>query len=82
MLFSRMDLVVRSLLRDRTILLAIVEFRPLSLPWLCSFFFQALNEMEEMVQEEGEVVAESGLETPAHSQAVIPVDVDEEQAGK
>lgn len=34
-----------------------------------------------MVQEDGEVVAESGHETPAHSQAVIPVDADEEQAG-
>ncbi|KAF6081143.1 F-box protein 38 [Phyllostomus discolor] len=41
----------------------------------------SLNEMEDMVQEDGEVVAESGHETPAHSQAVIPVDVDEEQAG-
>lgn len=37
--------------------------------------------MEDMVQEDGEVMAESGHETPAHSQAVIPVDVDEEQAG-
>lgn len=37
--------------------------------------------MEDMVQEDGEVVAESGHETPAHSQAVIPVDGDEEQAG-
>lgn len=37
--------------------------------------------MEDMVQEDGEVVPESGHETPAHSQAVIPVDVDEEQAG-
>lgn len=37
--------------------------------------------MEDMVQEDGEVVAASGHETPAHSQAVIPVDVDEEQAG-
>lgn len=44
-------------------------------------FVSALNEMEDMVQEDGEVVAESGHETPAHSQAVIPVDVDEEQAG-
>lgn len=37
--------------------------------------------MEDMVQEDGEVMAESGHETPAHSQAVVPVDVDEEQAG-
>ncbi|KAM5214357.1 F-box only protein 38 isoform 5-T5 [Hipposideros larvatus] len=41
----------------------------------------ALNEMEDMVQDDGEVVAESGHETPAHRQAVIPVDGDEEQAG-
>lgn len=33
------------------------------------------------MQEDGEVVADNGHETPAHSQAVIPVDVDEEQAG-
>ena len=38
--------------------------------------------MEDMVQEDGEVTAESEHEAPAHSQAVIPVDVDEEQAGK
>ena len=37
--------------------------------------------MEDMVQEDAEVMAESGHETPAHSLAVIPVDVDEEQAG-
>lgn len=37
--------------------------------------------MEDMVREDGEVMAESGHETPAHSQAVLPVDVDEEQAG-
>lgn len=37
--------------------------------------------MEDMVPEDGEVVAASGQETVAHSQAVIPVDVDEEQAG-
>lgn len=35
-----------------------------------------------MVPEDGEVTAESEHEAPAHSQAVIPVDVDEEQAGK
>lgn len=33
------------------------------------------------MQEDGEVVAGSGNDTPAHSQAIIPVDVDEEQAG-
>lgn len=36
--------------------------------------------MEDMVHEDGDV-AGSGPETPAHSQAVIPVDADEEQAG-
>ncbi|XP_061045798.1 F-box only protein 38 isoform X6 [Eubalaena glacialis] len=45
------------------------------------FAADALNEMEDMVQEDGEVTAESEHEAPAHSQAVIPVDVDEEQAG-
>ncbi|KAM5214366.1 F-box only protein 38 isoform 14-T19 [Hipposideros larvatus] len=45
------------------------------------FAADALNEMEDMVQDDGEVVAESGHETPAHRQAVIPVDGDEEQAG-
>lgn len=37
--------------------------------------------MEDMVQEDGELVPESGRETPAHSQGVLPVDIDEEQAG-
>lgn len=37
--------------------------------------------MEDMVPEDGEVVAASGQETAARSQPVIPVDVDEEQAG-
>lgn len=41
---------------------------------------EALNEMEDMVPEDGEV-AVSGQEMAARSQAVIPVDVDEEQAG-
>ncbi|XP_004854428.1 F-box only protein 38 isoform X3 [Heterocephalus glaber] len=45
------------------------------------FAADALNEMEDMVQEDGEVVPESVNDTPAHSQAIIPVDVDEEQAG-
>ena len=48
---------------------------------LCLFLFKALNEMEDMVPEDGEVVAASGQETAARSQPVIPVDVDEEQAG-
>ncbi|XP_038628156.1 F-box only protein 38 isoform X1 [Tachyglossus aculeatus] len=42
---------------------------------------EALNEMEEVAQEDGEGVAEIGNEVPTHSQAVIPMDVDEEQAG-
>lgn len=37
--------------------------------------------MEDMVQDDGEVVAESGSGVPAH-QGVLPVDADEEQAGK
>ncbi|XP_042547930.1 F-box only protein 38 isoform X3 [Dipodomys spectabilis] len=45
------------------------------------FAADALNEMEDMVPEDGEVTAESGSDTPAHSQAIMPVDVDEEQAG-
>ncbi|XP_012881026.1 PREDICTED: F-box only protein 38 isoform X3 [Dipodomys ordii] len=45
------------------------------------FAADALNEMEDMVQEDGEVIGESGSDTPAHSQAIMPVDVDEEQAG-
>ncbi|XP_004686921.1 PREDICTED: F-box only protein 38 isoform X4 [Condylura cristata] len=57
------------------------DFRPDLQPGEQQFAADALNEMEDMVQEDGEVVAESGLETPAHSQAVIPVDADEEQAG-
>ncbi|KAF6081145.1 F-box protein 38 [Phyllostomus discolor] len=57
------------------------DFRQDLQPGEQQFAADALNEMEDMVQEDGEVVAESGHETPAHSQAVIPVDVDEEQAG-
>lgn len=44
------------------------------------FAADALNEMEDMVQDDGEVVAESGSGVPAH-QGVLPVDADEEQAG-
>lgn len=37
--------------------------------------------MEDMVQEDGELVAESGSGMPAHNQGVLPMDADEEQAG-
>ncbi|XP_005380694.1 PREDICTED: F-box only protein 38 isoform X4 [Chinchilla lanigera] len=57
------------------------DFRQDLQPGEQQFAADALNEMEDMVQEDGEVVAESGNATPAHSQAIIPVDVDEEQAG-
>ncbi|XP_010589971.1 F-box only protein 38 isoform X9 [Loxodonta africana] len=57
------------------------DFRQDLQPGEQQFAADALNEMEDMVQEDGEVVAESGNVTPAHSQAVIPVDADEEQAG-
>ncbi|KAL2779198.1 F-box only protein 38 isoform c [Daubentonia madagascariensis] len=57
------------------------DFRQDLQPGEQQFAADALNEMEDMVQEDGEVVAESGNNTPAHSQAIIPVDVDEEQAG-
>ncbi|KAM9732313.1 F-box only protein 38 isoform 7-T7 [Dama dama] len=57
------------------------DFRQDLQPGEQQFAADALNEMEDMVQEDGEVMAESGHETPANSQAVIPVDVDEEQAG-
>ncbi|XP_034373945.1 F-box only protein 38 isoform X2 [Arvicanthis niloticus] len=45
------------------------------------FAADALNEMEDMVQEDGDVVPESGSGTPAHNQGVLPMDADEEQAG-
>ncbi|XP_044087854.1 F-box only protein 38 isoform X3 [Neovison vison] len=57
------------------------DFRQDLQPGEQQFAADALNEMEDMVPEDGEVVAASGQETVAHSQAVIPVDVDEEQAG-
>ncbi|XP_066244697.1 F-box only protein 38 isoform X3 [Saccopteryx leptura] len=57
------------------------DFRQDLQPGEQQFAADALNEMEDMGQEDGEVVAESGQEPPAHSQAVIPVEVDEEQAG-
>ncbi|XP_025780216.1 F-box only protein 38 [Puma concolor] len=57
------------------------DFRPDLQPGEQQFAADALNEMEDMVPEDGELVAASGRETAARSQAVIPVDVDEEQAG-
>ncbi|XP_047705672.1 F-box only protein 38 isoform X4 [Prionailurus viverrinus] len=57
------------------------DFRPDLQPGEQQFAADALNEMEDMVPEDGEVVAASGREMAARSQAVIPVDVDEEQAG-
>ncbi|XP_026366501.1 F-box only protein 38 isoform X5 [Ursus americanus] len=57
------------------------DFRQDLQPGEQQFAADALNEMEDMVPEDGEVVAASGQETAARSQAVIPVDVDEEQAG-
>uniref|UniRef100_A0A480LT73 F-box only protein 38 isoform X4 n=1 Tax=Sus scrofa TaxID=9823 RepID=A0A480LT73_PIG len=56
------------------------DFRQDLQPGEQQFAADALNEMEDMVHEDGDV-AGSGPETPAHSQAVIPVDADEEQAG-
>lgn len=41
----------------------------------------ALNDMEEVPQEDGVVAVDVQNEAVAHSQAVIPMDVDEEQAG-
>ncbi|XP_011215692.1 F-box only protein 38 isoform X6 [Ailuropoda melanoleuca] len=57
------------------------DFRQDLQPGEQQFAADALNEMEDMVPEDGEVVAASGQEMAARSQAVIPVDVDEEQAG-
>ncbi|XP_047585447.1 F-box only protein 38 isoform X5 [Lutra lutra] len=57
------------------------DFRQDLQPGEQQFAADALNEMEDMVPEDGEVVAASGQEMVARSQAVIPVDVDEEQAG-
>ncbi|XP_006747727.1 F-box only protein 38 isoform X6 [Mirounga angustirostris] len=56
------------------------DFRQDLQPGEQQFAADALNEMEDMVPEDGEV-AVSGQEMAARSQAVIPVDVDEEQAG-
>lgn len=45
------------------------------------FPFPALNEMEEVAQEEGEAAGQAQNELPAPSQAVVPMEVDEKQAG-
>uniref|UniRef100_A0A674HVA8 F-box protein 38 n=1 Tax=Taeniopygia guttata TaxID=59729 RepID=A0A674HVA8_TAEGU len=42
---------------------------------------EALNEMEEVAQEEGDAAGQGQDELPAPSQAVLPMEVDEEQAG-
>ncbi|XP_060233173.1 F-box only protein 38 isoform X2 [Meriones unguiculatus] len=57
------------------------DFHPDLQPGEQQFAADALNDMEDMVQEEGEVVAESGSDMPAHNQGILPVDADEEQAG-
>ncbi|XP_074865959.1 F-box only protein 38 isoform X3 [Carettochelys insculpta] len=42
---------------------------------------EALNDMEEVAQDDGMAAMEGQNEATAHNQAVIPMDVDEEQAG-
>ncbi|XP_010017891.1 PREDICTED: F-box only protein 38 isoform X2 [Nestor notabilis] len=42
---------------------------------------EALNEMEEVAQEEGMAAGQGPNELPVHSQAVVPMEIDEEQAG-
>ncbi|XP_009864020.1 PREDICTED: F-box only protein 38 isoform X2 [Apaloderma vittatum] len=42
---------------------------------------EALNEMEEVAQEEGMAAGQGQNELPAHSQAVVTMEIDEEQAG-
>nr|XP_009934083.1 PREDICTED: F-box only protein 38 isoform X2 [Opisthocomus hoazin] len=42
---------------------------------------EALNEMEEVAQDEGVAAGQGRSDVRAHSQAVIPMEVDEEQAG-
>ncbi|XP_009880360.1 PREDICTED: F-box only protein 38 isoform X2 [Charadrius vociferus] len=42
---------------------------------------EALNEMEEVAHEEGMAAGQGQDELPAHSQAVVPMEVDEEEAG-
>lgn len=50
-------------------------------PFDLILIFSALNEMEEVAQEEGMAAGQGQNELPAHSQAVVPMEVDEEQAG-
>ncbi|XP_006985226.2 F-box only protein 38 isoform X2 [Peromyscus maniculatus bairdii] len=57
------------------------DFRPDLQPGEQQFAADALNEMEDMVQEDGEVGAESGSDMPAPNQGILPMDADEEQAG-
>ncbi|XP_050013882.1 F-box only protein 38 isoform X3 [Alexandromys fortis] len=57
------------------------DFRQELQPGEQQFAADALNEMEDMVQEDGEVGAESGSDVPAPNQGLLPVDADEEQAG-
>lgn len=47
----------------------------------CTSIFSALNEMEEVAPEEGMAAGQGHSDVPAHSQAVVPMEVDEEQAG-
>ncbi|XP_005074725.2 F-box only protein 38 isoform X6 [Mesocricetus auratus] len=57
------------------------DFRQDLQPGEQQFAADALNDMEDMVQEDGEVGAESGSDVPAPSQGILPMDADEEQAG-
>nr|XP_048274971.1 F-box only protein 38 isoform X3 [Myodes glareolus] len=57
------------------------DFRQDLQPGEQQFAADALNEMEDMVQEDGEVGAESGSDVPAPNQGLLPMDADEEQAG-
>ncbi|XP_013205050.1 F-box only protein 38 isoform X3 [Microtus ochrogaster] len=57
------------------------DFRQELQPGEQQFAADALNEMEDMVQEDGEVGAESGSDVPAPNQGLLPMDADEEQAG-
>lgn len=53
----------------------------LSLSGSFSPLFAALNDMEEVAQEDGVAVRESHSEASATNQALLPMEVDEEQAG-
>ncbi|XP_041497397.1 F-box only protein 38 isoform X2 [Microtus oregoni] len=57
------------------------DFRQELQPGEQQFAADALNDMEDMVQEDGEVGAESGSDVPAPNQGLLPMDADEEQAG-